>query len=352
MGFWRRNMPAGMFLRSSWDWPLDPQGEYTIERFLEEFGISKDDVSPFPLATYLEYGEWFRAQAGIQPLDVRVRRLDRGPDATFVALCDDGTAISADSIVLALGFSNFPHVPSVLAGLLPAGRVFHTLDFVDLSRARDQSILLVGGRQSAFEWAALLSEAGAREVHLIHRHPSPAFAEADWSWVAPLMEGMIRNPAWFRALPMSERETLSRRLWGEGRLKVEPWLEPRLQERPVSIWPETEIVHCTGGGSDRLIVELSNGSTIAVDTIVLATGYKANIERVDFLRRANVVDQVVAVDGLPVLDEHFQSSVPGLYMTSMLATRDFGPFFAFTVAAKAAATVLGDELGRRHRRRR
>ena len=27
MSFWRQHMPAGMYLRSSWDWHLDPQGE-------------------------------------------------------------------------------------------------------------------------------------------------------------------------------------------------------------------------------------------------------------------------------------------------------------------------------------
>jgi hypothetical protein len=34
-------------------------------------------------------------------------------------------------------------------------------------------------------------------------------------------------------------------------------------------------------------------------------------------------------------------------MTSYLATRDFGPFFGFTVAARAAAVVLGDAVGKR-----
>ncbi|CAN5817172.1 hypothetical protein BH20CHL4_BH20CHL4_03710 [soil metagenome] len=349
MGFWRRNMPDGMFLRSSWDWHLDPQGMYTIERFLRDTGIRKAEVSPFPLATYLEYAGWFRESAGIQPVDALVRRLDSAPDGGFVALCDDGAAISARSVVLALGFSNFPHVPIELSGLLPPDRVVHTLDFVDLTHARDQSILLIGGRQSAYEWAALLCEAGAREVHISHRHASPAFAEADWSWVAPLLQSMIGEPGWFRALPESERISLEQRLWNEGRLKVEPWLESRLRDGPVSVWPETLVAECAVSNDGRVTVELSNGAMLAVDRIVLATGYKADVANVDFLRRGDILDHVMAVDGLPVLDEHFQSSVPGLLMTSMLATRDFGPFFAFTVAARAAAVVLGDELGRRFR---
>jgi hypothetical protein len=34
-------------------------------------------------------------------------------------------------------------------------------------------------------------------------------------------------------------------------------------------------------------------------------------------------------NGFPVLDDHLQSNVPGLFFTSMCATQDFGPFFAF-----------------------
>ena len=35
-----------------------------------------------------------------------------------------------------------------------------------------------------------------------------------------------------------------------------------------------------------------------------------------------------------------QASVPGLYFTSMLATDAYGPFFACTVSARAAAQLI------------
>ncbi len=346
MGFWRHNMPAGMYLRSSWDWYLDPQGIWTIERFLKDRGLQKSDVEPFPLDTYLEYVEWFRRAEGIEPVESRVQRLDYGAEGTFVAVCSDGKRFSAKRVVIALGFSSFPHIPVELPSDLPRHRVHHTLDFVDLSRAAGKSFLIVGGRQSAFEWSALLAEAGAERVIVSHRHPSPAFEEADWSWVAPLVEGMIADPGWFRAISNEERSSISQRLWGEGRLKVEPWLEPRLRNAPVEVRPESRLRSASIGNGERVSVELDDGTTFGVDEIILATGYKADISRVDFVARGSVFDHIVAVDGHPVLDAHFQSSVPGLYMTSMLATRDFGPFFGFTVACRAAATVLGDELSR------
>ena len=34
MGFWKRHMPKGMYLRSACDWHLDPEGIDTIEAYL------------------------------------------------------------------------------------------------------------------------------------------------------------------------------------------------------------------------------------------------------------------------------------------------------------------------------
>jgi FAD-dependent urate hydroxylase len=36
MGFWRENMPEGMFLRSGRDWHLDAAGVDTLEAYLEQ----------------------------------------------------------------------------------------------------------------------------------------------------------------------------------------------------------------------------------------------------------------------------------------------------------------------------
>jgi len=72
---------------------------------------------------------------------------------------------------------------------------------------------------------------------------------------------------------------------------------------------------------------LSNGETVLVDQIILATGYKVNIARLPFLATGNILDALAIRNGFPELDDHFESSVPGLFITSMPATQDFGPFF-------------------------
>ena len=343
MEFWQANMPKGMFLRSACDWHLDPQNVDTIEAFLRSQGKTPKDVEPLSLDFYLTYTDWFQKQKNIKSLPVYIERLDTSNEH-FIATTVNGDMIAAKNVVLAPGFRHFAHIPEDLKAKLPAGSFQHTCEYVDFSDATNKRYLIVGGRQSAFEWAALLLEAGAAEVHLSHRHASPAYAVADWSWVKPLVDNMVEDPNWFRHLSQKEKDDISYRLWSEGRLKIEPWLESRLRSERVKLWPHTEIVNCRGNESGQLEVELTNGETITVDKIVLATGYKVDIARLPILATGNLLEQIETRNGFPVLDDHFQTSVPGLFITSMPATQDFGPFFGFTNSVRTSARLIIQKL--------
>jgi Predicted flavoprotein involved in K+ transport len=338
MEFWRKNMPKGMYLRSACDWHLDSRNVHTIERFLETQGKTSRDVEPLSLDFYLSYVDWFQEQKNIQPQPVYIQQLNHNNN--FVATTANGNTIHARRVALAPGFKHFVNIPDDLKNRLPAGRFQHTCEFTDFSSSAGKRYLIIGGRQSAFEWAALLIEAGAFAVHLAHRHDSPAFAESDWSWVNPLVDGMVKNPNWFRNLSQEEKDEVSYKQWAEGRLKVEPWLEPRLRNDRVHVWPRTELTTCIEQENGELKVELSSGETIEVDQIILATGYKVNIAQLPILASGNILLQLKTRNGFPELDDHFQTSIPGLFITSMPATQDFGPFFGFTVAVRAAAQLI------------
>jgi NADPH-dependent 2,4-dienoyl-CoA reductase/sulfur reductase-like enzyme len=99
------------------------------------------------------------------------------------------------------------------------------------------------------------------------------------------------------------------------------------------------------GADTGTTVTLSSGDRLTVDRVVFATGYKADLPSVPYLK--DLVGSVDVVDGFPVLDEGFQSSLAGLYFPGFAATRDFGPFFGFTKACPAAATLIVDDLLRR-----
>ena len=346
MEFWKANMPKGMYLRSASDWHLDPLNVHTIEKFLETQSLTPADVDPLSLQFYLAYTQWFQEQKRIDAVPVYVLRLDdvNGDENRFQAMTDDGRTIVAKHVVLAVGFKYFKHLPPELVKRLPADRFSHTCDLVDFKSLKAKRCLILGGRQSAFEWAALLNEDGAAAVHVAYRHDTPAFEAADWSWVSPLVAAMVDNPGWFRTLSPEDKEIVSHRLWAEGRLKVEPWLESRLKTPIIRLWPRTQLVACTELPNRDLAVQLDNGETITVDHIILATGYKVKIEQVPFLARGNILDRLATRNGSPILDEHFQTNVPGLFITSMPAAQDFGPFFGFTVSVRTSAALIGQAI--------
>lgn len=343
MEFWKNNMPAGMFLRSASDWSLDPTDRFSIMNYLETLGKTPKDVEPLSLEFYLQYAQWFQSGAGIETISEYVTRLDQKENG-FLATFEDGKVIEAKNVAIAIGMGYFKNYPAALTDILPVGRYEHTCDAVQLSEYKGRRVLILGGRQSAFEWAALLNDGGAADVHVVHRHESPKFAEADWSWVPPLVDGMVADPAWFRRLPQAEKDAIVKRMWGEGRLKVEPWLEKRVMKPNTSIHQKASLLSCVERSDGALDVKLDNGDAFVVDDVILATGYKVELERLSFLKNGNMFDKVEVKNGFPVLDPHFQTTAKGLYFTSMPAGQDFGPFFGFTVSVRASAKIIGNAL--------
>jgi cation diffusion facilitator CzcD-associated flavoprotein CzcO len=340
MAFWRDSMPAGMFLRSGAEWHLDAAGVNTFMIYLEERGIDPSEVDPIPVALFLDYVDWFEEKADIEVQPELVRDLSR-PNGRFEATLESGRSITADAVVAAPGISHFTVVPEWVERSLSPERWTHTCNLVRFERLEGKRVLIVGGRQSAFEWAALLADGDAEEVHVVYRHDTPEFAASDWHFVDDLMDLTATVPGRFRNLPAEEQEAVTRRFWAEGRLRLEPWLTPRLDKPSVHRWPHASITVCREL-PDRIEVELSNETHLVVDHIVLATGYKPDMRKVPYL--AGVVDEMELADGFPVLDEHFQSSVPGLFVTGFPATRDFGPFFGFVRGCPVAATLTTDGL--------
>jgi FAD-dependent urate hydroxylase len=346
MAFWRENMPRGMVLRSASDWHLDPQDVYTIEAFLTDRGLRPSDVEPLAIELYLDYAAWFQRRAGVVVAPAEVVRVDVTADDHFDVVLHHGT-VRADNVVLAIGLRYFAEVPDELRTMFPTGRLKHSCNFVDVSKAQGRRCLIIGGRQSAFEWAALLHEAGASSVDVVHRHASPKFEQSEWKWATELAEGLARDPTWYRRLSQREKDEVGVRMWGEGRLKVEPWLAARLRHDSIRIRPDRKVVAVRELDDRALLVNLDGGEQLTADIAIAATGYRTDVSRIPFVAAGNVYERLNVHSGCPVLDEAFQTNVPGLYATGALATQDFGPFFGFTLAARGAAVVIGRSIRKR-----
>lgn len=162
-----------------------------------------------------------------------------------------------------------------------------------------------------------------------------------------MVDGMPDDPGWYRRLSPDEKQQLNGRFWSEGRLKLEPWLASRIDHPNVKLRPRTRVTGADPGAAGTRVV-LDDGETLTVDHVVFATGYRVDFASVPFLADG-LLPSLNVVDGFQVLDEHFQTSVPGLYITSLAATRDFGAFLGFTVSVRAQAKIIGRDIAEKSR---
>jgi thioredoxin reductase len=338
MSFWRDRMPQDMYLRSGTDWYLDANREHTFEAFFEDRGLDPDDHDPIPISVFLDHTDWFAEQKRIEPDPRLVADLTR-PDGTFVAAMEDGTTIEADKVLAAPGIGYFAQLPDWHARV-PEEHRSHTVDRVTFDDLRDARVAVIGGRQSAYEWAALLCDHGAQRVDVVHRHPTPAFAKVSWRFVDAYVDETLAHRGWWRTLSADQRAGIAREFWDVGRLTLEHWLVPRLRPDVVHSHPECAVTEVAGEGPVRLT--LSDGSEVEVDHVVFASGYRPDVAKVPYL--AGVLGQVRATDGFPDLSGGFETSLPGLYAVGFLATRDFGPFYGFTKGCPSAAKLAVDEM--------
>ena len=341
MGFWRHHMPVEMFLRSGPDWHLDGSGEYTFEAFFEDRGMRPEEFDPIPIAVFLDYTEWFRGCKGLD-LDERLVTGLTKPNSRFVATMDDGTTITADKVLAAPGVGSFFNLPEWYADV-PAHRRSHTCELVSFDSFAGARVVIIGGRQSAYEWAALLSDHDAEHVDVVHRHSTPKFAKVSWTFVDEYVDQTLAHRGWWRGLSAERQQAIAAEFWQVGRLTLEPWLVPRLPDTVVTSRPGCAVVD-TAVSEHDVTLTLSDGATLTADHVVFASGYRADLARVPYLD--GVLDRVSVTDGFPALTDGLETSLEGLYLTGFSATRDFGPFYGFTKGCPSAARIAVADMMR------
>ena len=340
MSFWREQMPADMYLRSSTDWHLDANAEHTFAAYVEEKGHDPADLDPVPIAVFLDYTDWF---ADRKRLDVDTRLVDRltARDAGgFVAQMADGSTIEAEKVLAAPGIRTFAHHPDWHTAV-PAERRSHTSELVSFDELAGGRVVVVGGRQSAYEWAALLCDHGAARVDVVHRHATPSFDRVSWAFADAYVEQTLAHRGWWRSLPADRQKTVAAEFWQVGRLPLEHWIAPRLRPEGVPSRPGTEVTD-VGPGDDAVRLRLSDGESLEADHVVFASGYRADLATVPYLEP--LLDRVSVTNGFPDLSEGFETTLPGLFVTGFASTRDFGPFYGFTKGCPSAARITVDEM--------
>jgi thioredoxin reductase len=231
----------------------------------------------------------------------------------------------------------------------------HSARHHEVEPFRGHNVVVIGGGGSALDWSGLLKEAGA-DVQLVSRRKELKFhsqptgkPRSAWQQIRHPQSGLgpgmrsrffANAPGWFYLLPERLRVEAVRRSLGPSggwfiRDKVMGKLPLHLGCTLKSAELQSGRVHLTlrtEDGSEREIV---------TEHVIAATGYKVDVERLQFLS-PEIRAKLKSVNRAPVLSSNFESSIPGLYFTGIAAANSFGPVMRFAFGAGfTARTVTG-----------
>src|SRR5579859_2079532 len=346
MSFWRDHMPAGMYLRSNWlaSHISDPHKKLTLDHYKADVGV--EFKHPVPLQHFVAYGQWYQQKAVPEVKRCQVTGIETA-NGNFKVTLSDGATVSSKRVIIATGIAPFPWMPTAFEGL-PKTHVTHTSDHSDLSRFRGQNVLIIGSGQSALDAARLLYAMDTK-VEVVGRQKQIRWVgQHVWlhklgflSWclysnfdVGPAgISRLVGFPNIFKLLPRGLQDPISYRAIrpaGTG------WQRPYLANVPMTLNCEATSVEVQG---DKVRLKLSNGSERLVDHVIVATGYKADIDRYSFFTSA-IRNALKTVSGSPVLGRGLESSVPGLHFAGKPAAWSFGPLLNFVSGTHFAGAEI------------
>ncbi len=354
MESWRKFMPEGMILKSEpfasnlWD----PDRQFTFQRYCQALRIPYERIGkPLSLALFLQYAEWFRSSIGEEPRDDRVTTIRRKASGGFQITFATGTSVFARRVVLATGHMAYAVTPRELSGL-SAPEVTHSSMMSGVTNYVNRDVTVVGAGQSALETAAILHEAGAR-VQLVVRE-----SRIEW-WNEPSRDRSLverlRNPeaavarGWrslaiaelpriFHLFAPAKRHPYVADTYGPG---GSWWLRDRVDGRIPIHLGSTISAAVKDNRKVHLSVKSATGiSDVLTDHVIAATGFKVDIDRLDYLDPQLKRDIAREGVGIPALNSTFETSVQGLYFVGITSAPVFGPIMRFMYGAKHAAPLV------------
>ncbi|MFG2838786.1 NAD(P)-binding domain-containing protein [Streptomyces zaomyceticus] len=358
-------MPSGMFLKSEpWASHLSaPEGAYGLDAYTAARGVRAAHGVPLPVDLFASYGDWFARQA-VPALDERLIGTVAPAADGFELRTEDGEAVRARTVALAVGVLPFMEVPGPLREL-PRRFVTHSSHHGDLDRFAGRDVTVVGAGQAALETATILVEQGAATVRILARAdrlhwntPPPALDRGRWPALRAPHTGLgcgWRNklyadaPGVFRRLPAATRARIFDSALGPAGAW---WLRERFAAvGDVRLGQRITSATVTPDERLRLGVAGPDGSTVLeTDHVVAATGFTPAVDRATVLSpvlRASL--RTVGGGGAPEVGGLFESSWPGLFLAGLLTAPSYGPSMRFVLGAEYTAGRLVRGVRRRLR---
>ena len=361
MDSWKSHMPKGMMLKSDGfaSNVYDPEDSFTLGKFCASQDIKYGDtVIPVRLDTFTAYGEAFQKRMVPELEDKLVTRVEPS-QLGFTLKLDDGESFQARKVILAVGITHFQYMPESLSRL-GKDLASHSYAHYDLDAFRGRKVVVLGGGASATDLAGLLRDSDA-DVQLVarqpqlkfHGKPDPNKKRTLWQNIRAPQSGL--GPGW-RSYLVANHAALFRHLPEGLRLEIVRthlgpsggWFakEKVIGRVPLLLGYSLEKAEARDD-KVRLQLRYADGKELSIeaDHLIAATGYRVEMERLQFLSR-EIRSRVRTVGGSPLLSSKFESSVPGLYFAGLAAANTFGPLMRFAFGAGFAAERLREAVAR------
>jgi FAD-dependent urate hydroxylase len=347
---WRESMPKNMLLRSYW-WATnlsDPERRCGLDRYFQLRGLEAPD--PLPIETFIDYGLWFQKQMVPNVDETYVASIEHVGDH-FKLFLVNGRIVHSPIVVMAPGLHYYAYRPAEYDHL-SSDRVSHTSDHHTFDRFSGKKVVVIGGGQSGLETAALLHENGAA-VEVIARRPIRWLQDSKSLENRPFIE-RIKNPkaatatGWyhwgiehlpytFRKLPRDIKDRQIRNRFGPAGAG---WLKPRL----LNLVPIHEgIIEGIRETGNDVTLMLTGNRVVRADHVILATGYQVDIRKLPMFT-SPLISNIQTYQNAPILNNHFESTLSGLYFVGISSVSSFGPFYRFVAGTHATAGRISSSV--------
>jgi putative flavoprotein involved in K+ transport len=308
--------------------------------------VSRDDVVRY-LEKYAEFHE-LETVTGVE-----VSRVERTGDGTgWLLHATGGRELTGAAVVVATGYNHTPLLPDWPGREEYKGELLHAGEYRNPAPYAGRDVLVVGAGNTVAEIAVDLVEGGASRVRLSVRTAPHIVRRSTAGWAAQYTGVLVRR------LPVGLVDRLARPmarvsipdLSAHGLPRPDTGLYSRAEEGAIPVQDvglidairtgKVEVVAAVEGFEDGEVL-LADGTRIAPDAVIAATGYARSLE--DLVGHLDVLD---ARGGPVVNGARCPENAPGLFFSGYV-TPISGTFREVAIdAEKIAKAVVKDGAGR------
>jgi putative flavoprotein involved in K+ transport len=291
--------------------------------------------------------EYFQDYTAVHDIDLRVDCKVTRIEPSWTLHTSDGE-IHADHVVVATGYNGAPFVPAWPGREWFTGELVHSSQYRSPAPYRGKDVLVVGAGNSGAEIAHDVVDGGAARSRLSVRTPPQIVRRATLGIPAQLLGMAIRKlpPHWVDPFTMWQRKVAIPDLTAQGLPRPPHGVRTAFLSTGTTPILDVGIVDAVRRGRVEIVaavegfdggdVLLADGSRIAPDVVIAATGFRAGLDalvgHLDVLGPRGLPKQT---DGEPAL--------PGLWFVGFTPTLG-GQLREGSIAARKVAAALGAEL--------